>query len=76
MKQDAVPIHPVLLKPRDIEVRLDQLPDLLLRFLQAADIGPSQWFYVQALYALLKWYRPVAGSPLPVAGVPRRPTVP
>ncbi len=41
--------------------------------IRAADIGPSQWFYVQALYTLLKWWRPVAERPVaerPVAGQP------
>ena len=40
------------------------LPDVV----HAADIGPSQWFYVQGLHALLTWYCPVGGSPLPEGG--------
>lgn len=42
------------------------LPSILL----AADLGPSQWFYVQALYALLKWWRPVVAPAEAEAALP------
>ncbi len=34
----------------------------------AADIGPSHWFYVQALYALLKWWRCAEGRQVTLTG--------
>jgi hypothetical protein len=51
-----------------LEAALQRSQTVLPDVVPAADIGPSQWFYVQALYALLKWYRPVAGGAFPVAG--------
>lgn len=40
------------------------LPDQI----QAADIGPSTWFYVQALYAVLRWWECPAGRELALTG--------
>lgn len=40
------------------------LPDPLA----AADIGPSHWFYVQALHAGLKWWRAPAGRQISLTG--------
>jgi hypothetical protein len=34
----------------------------------AADIGPSHWFYVQALYALLRWWKFPSGRSVSLAG--------
>jgi hypothetical protein len=34
----------------------------------AADIGPSHWFYVQALYALLKWWNCPSGRSITLEG--------
>lgn len=39
--------------------------------LNAADIGPSHWFYVQALYAALKWWRCPAGREVTLTGFER-----
>jgi hypothetical protein len=35
---------------------------------QAADIGPSHWFYVQALYAVLRWQRFPQGREVSLTG--------
>jgi SAM-dependent methyltransferase len=35
---------------------------------RAADIGPSHWFYVQALYALLRWWDSPAGREVCLEG--------
>jgi hypothetical protein len=40
------------------------LPDSLT----VADIGPSHWFYVQALFALLRWWRCPKGRDLSLTG--------
>lgn len=40
------------------------LPDKI----SAADIGPSHWFYVQALYAALKWWHRPAGREVTLTG--------
>ncbi len=40
------------------------VPDPLL----AADIGPSHWFYVQALHALLRWWQAPAGRAVQLEG--------
>jgi hypothetical protein len=37
----------------------------------AGDIGPSHWFYVQALYAALKWWREPAGREVTLTGYER-----
>ncbi len=36
--------------------------------LVAGDIGPSHWFYVQALYATLKWWNEPAGREVTLTG--------
>ncbi len=41
-----------------------KLPDKLT----VADIGPSHWFYVQALYAALKWWQNPAGREVSISG--------
>jgi hypothetical protein len=39
-----------------LEQALDKIQAHLPGAISAADIGPSHWFYVQALHAVLKWY--------------------
>lgn len=46
---------------------LPQFPEKL----NAADIGPSHWFYVQGLYAALKWWRCPAGREVTLTGFER-----
>ncbi|PWH20239.1 MAG: hypothetical protein DDG59_00840 [Anaerolineae bacterium] len=36
-----------------------------------ADVGPSDWFYVQALYALLRWYEAPQGRKVTLHGYER-----
>jgi hypothetical protein len=51
-----------------LESALQRVRAVLPPVVNAADIGPSQWFYVQALYGLLKWWQPVAGGKLSEEG--------
>jgi hypothetical protein len=51
-----------------LESALQRARATLSPVIQAADIGVSQWFYVQALYGLLKWWQPVTGDALPEEG--------
>lgn len=47
---------------------LDATAPLLPKTLIAADIGPSHWFYVQALHAALKWWRAPEGRQIKLTG--------
>jgi hypothetical protein len=51
-----------------LESALQRARATLAPVVQAADIGVSQWFYVQALHGLLKWWQPPTGEPLPEEG--------
>ena len=46
-----------------LESALQRSQAILPPVINAADIGPSHWFYVQALYALLKRWRPLSERP-------------
>lgn len=39
-----------------LERALSEAAPVIPQIIHAADIGPSDWFYVQALYAALKWW--------------------
>jgi hypothetical protein len=51
-----------------LESALQRARATLPPVIHAADIGVSKWFYVQALCALLQWWQPVAGEPVPEEG--------
>ncbi len=51
-----------------LERALDELDVPLPDPLVAVDIGPSHWFYVQALYGLLRWWRAPAGREVVLRG--------
>jgi hypothetical protein len=51
-----------------LESALQRTRATLPPVINAGDIGVSQWFYVQALYSLLKWWQPVTDKPLPEEG--------
>jgi SAM-dependent methyltransferase len=51
-----------------LEQALEAAPASLPDPLRAADVGPSHWFYVQALYGLLKYWRCPAGRAVELSG--------
>jgi SAM-dependent methyltransferase len=51
-----------------LESALQRARATLPLVVKAADIGVSQWFYVQALFALLQWWQPVDSEALPEEG--------
>lgn len=51
-----------------LEQALDRIGASLPPVIAAADIGPSHWFYVQALYALLQWRDCPAGRQVELSG--------
>jgi hypothetical protein len=51
-----------------LESALQRAQAALPPVINAADVGASKWFYVQALCALLKWWQPVTAEALPEAG--------
>jgi len=51
--------------------RLDALSEAapeMPQTIHAADIGPSDWFYVHALYAALKWWNSPTGRTVRLTG--------
>ncbi len=54
-----------------LEKALDEVEADLPNELAAADIGPSDWFYVQALYALLKSWKSPQGRTITLTGFER-----
>lgn len=51
-----------------LESLLERLQPRLADPLAAVDIGPSHWFYVQALYRLLRYWRAPAGREVELSG--------
>lgn len=49
---------------RALDTTSPQLPQTLI----TADIGPSHWFYIQALYAALKWWHAPEGRQIHLTG--------
>ena len=51
-----------------LERALSEASPKIPQAIHAADIGPSYWFYVQALYAALKWWNSPNGRTIRLAG--------
>lgn len=51
-----------------LERALSEAGPKIPQSINAADIGPSDWFYVQALYAALKWWNSPAGRTIRLTG--------
>lgn len=51
-----------------LEQALDSCQHRLPAAVEAVDIGPSHWFYVQALHAVLKWWRFPSGRSVVLRG--------
>ena len=51
-----------------LEHALSEAAPEIPQTIHAADIGPSDWFYVQALYAALKWWNSPTGRAVQLTG--------
>ena len=51
-----------------LERALSEAGPKIPQTIHAADIGPSDWFYVQALYAALKWWNSPTGRTVRLTG--------
>ena len=51
-----------------LERALSEAAPEIPQTIHAADIGPSDWFYVQALYAALKWWNSPTGRAVQLTG--------
>jgi hypothetical protein len=51
-----------------LERAFDTIPTVLPPVIDAVDIGPSDWFYIQALFAFLKWWQVPSGREINLSG--------
>lgn len=51
-----------------LERAFDTIPTVFPPVIDAVDIGPSDWFYIQALFAFLKWWRVPSGREIHLSG--------